>query len=282
MIFEVENMMVRIQKRLKRRFSRRRADGFTLIELLVVIAVIALLLSVILPSLKKAKDHVKKVICVSNLKQQHLTWEMYAQDNDGKYVPGAFDGDTEATTWVTVLAPYYGEMLDSLICPSTDKDRDWQNSVFEHNAVWRFYKPLNYNGQDITIYGSYGLNSWIGCPKSDIGPENEKKIYRKKSRVKSPSQVPHLLDAFIWQQLVEPQYGPWVETEDWPNDGLGNGEMASFTLKRHGGKTTGCLFIDGSAVQVELKKLWTYRWYRGFDTSGDWTREDAEWPDWMK
>lgn len=63
-----------------------RKSGFTLIELLVVIAIIALLLSVIVPALGKAKIYAQKVICVSNLKQQCLGTILYSNDNDS-YVP---------------------------------------------------------------------------------------------------------------------------------------------------------------------------------------------------
>ena len=61
-----------------------KKKGFTLIELLVVIAIIALLLSILLPGLKKAKEVAKRAVCRSNLKQLTLAWILYADDNDGK------------------------------------------------------------------------------------------------------------------------------------------------------------------------------------------------------
>ena len=62
-----------------------KKDGFTLIELLVVIAIIALLLSIIMPALGKAKIHAQEVLCKSNLHQYHLATEMFIQENGEKF-----------------------------------------------------------------------------------------------------------------------------------------------------------------------------------------------------
>ena len=58
-------------------------NGFTLIELLVVISIIALLLSIIVPALGRAKDMAKKTICSSNLRSLSMAAIFYAEDNDG-------------------------------------------------------------------------------------------------------------------------------------------------------------------------------------------------------
>ncbi len=60
----------------------RHSDrGFTLIELLVVVAIIALLISILVPSLSAARRSAKTVICASNLRQAAIGWSIYAQDN---------------------------------------------------------------------------------------------------------------------------------------------------------------------------------------------------------
>ena len=64
-------------------FKRRCVlKGFTLIELLVVIAVLALLLSVIMPSLAKAKELARRTVCLAHLGQLGLVCVTYAHEND--------------------------------------------------------------------------------------------------------------------------------------------------------------------------------------------------------
>ncbi len=58
-------------------------DGFTLVELLVVVSIIALLISILLPSLKRARAQSKLVVCKSNLHQIGTGIQLYAQDNLG-------------------------------------------------------------------------------------------------------------------------------------------------------------------------------------------------------
>lgn len=65
-------------------------DGFTLIELLVVISIIALLLSIMMPSLTKAREMARKIYCSANLKSIGLGVMLYAESNDGAIVPGDF------------------------------------------------------------------------------------------------------------------------------------------------------------------------------------------------
>ena len=59
--------------------------GFTLIELLVVIAILSLLISILLPSLNKAKELAYETVCTSNLRQIGTAWEMYLVDSGGTF-----------------------------------------------------------------------------------------------------------------------------------------------------------------------------------------------------
>lgn len=83
-----------------------RRKGFTLIELLVVIAVIALLLSIITPALRKAKEHAQRVICASNSRQSGVALITYTQSYNGRLIPITDpDGDEGAhQAWHSVIA----------------------------------------------------------------------------------------------------------------------------------------------------------------------------------
>ena len=61
-----------------------RSPAFTLVELLVVIAVIAILASILLPTLARSKAQAQGILCLNNEKQLTLAWVMYADDHDGK------------------------------------------------------------------------------------------------------------------------------------------------------------------------------------------------------
>ena len=87
------------------------AHGFTLIELLVVVAIIAVLVAILLPSLQRAREKSKQLVCMSNLRSWALAISYYRSDYDGMMPPGR--ESYYGLYWYDRLAPYIGENVDS-------------------------------------------------------------------------------------------------------------------------------------------------------------------------
>ncbi|MGN6386359.1 MAG: type II secretion system protein [Verrucomicrobiota bacterium] len=91
----------------------RRPNGFTLVELLVVIAIIAILASLLMPGLSKAKAKANSIKCLNDIRQLGLSASLYAGDHDGEY-PRRMQW---TNSWVATLKPYY-KTASLLACPS--------------------------------------------------------------------------------------------------------------------------------------------------------------------
>jgi prepilin-type N-terminal cleavage/methylation domain-containing protein/prepilin-type processing-associated H-X9-DG protein len=154
-----------------------RCRGFTLIELLVVIAIIAVLASLILPALAKAKQKAHGIVCLNHLKQLQLAWFMYAGDHSDKLAPnlGLNANQTTENTWVR------GSLsVDSgLKNPDNTNTLNLQRSLFfpylKSTAVFKCpadSSTATFGGVRYPRVRSLTMNNWMGrySPDGSIFP----------------------------------------------------------------------------------------------------------------
>ena len=185
----------------------KNRKGFTLIELLVVISIIALLLSIIMPALGKAKTYAQEVICKNSLRQYSIATEMYCNDYDDQvpnpwqslYDSGgslSFPGETERyCRWHNpdynlerhpeYAGPYwqYLAVTKANVCPTFAKvatkyaefHMEGNNGKTASDCIGGPFEPQF----------SYSMNS-----EFSIGGDN----VARKSAVRSPSQT------FLWAE----------------------------------------------------------------------------------
>jgi prepilin-type N-terminal cleavage/methylation domain-containing protein len=106
---------------MKNDMQPRTRKAFTLIELLVVVAIIALLISILLPSLRAAREEAQASACMSNAEQIYLGVAMYQQEYRG-WVPKNMWSEAawyvnKEDLWFYKLAPLYVQNPEVFICP---------------------------------------------------------------------------------------------------------------------------------------------------------------------
>jgi prepilin-type N-terminal cleavage/methylation domain-containing protein len=133
--------------------NRQSIRAFTLIELLVVIAIISLLLSLLGPSLARARSLARRVVCLHNLKQVGLAVDMYTHDHDGKYPCAQDPVSAQPPYWMWMgrgwrrwVQPYLSSTVDVnnpsvLLCPADRTDPAKYESTSYSYSMAFYHSP---------------------------------------------------------------------------------------------------------------------------------------------
>ena len=189
--------------------------GFTLIELLVVVAIIALLVSILVPSLTQARKVTLRTVCASNLHQLHVGTMTSATANDGQILPYGrddwyYDGG-QIMKWASAsekpaVQDYFGQTPELWYCPANpikpDTSWPWPGLGLPeaYPRAWAFETivadtPYFYN---VTYMRLFHLMEVMG-PDFDYDAETVTSIY-------SSSNLGLWADCNIWM----PNYNGWV------------------------------------------------------------------------
>jgi len=262
--------------------SRENFKAFTLVELLVVISIIALLLSILMPSLRKAREAAKRTICQSNLKQYQFATMMYFVDNDGKLF--VFDATVEKMTQPFELTEKYINKINEIrFCPNikspsaSEQLEAEKPENFNVNFCNRELSPSPQGGDVCWMqgsnkrawllngeYSSYTFNGYLYTGEGATG-------FKSELDVKPSAEVPVYGDGVwpdAWPHHLTRINDPstilqWGRVTFWGND-----TIQRYITNRHGHKTN-IVYFDGHVDTIKLVELWQQRWGPPFKPLSD-------------
>jgi prepilin-type N-terminal cleavage/methylation domain-containing protein len=218
----------------------RRAWGlaFTLIELLVVVAILAILASILLPALAKAKMQAHRVKCLNNSKQLTLAWTMYAGDQDDRLpVNGLQEGLGRDTLWV---AGGYHNFPPAFTNPMYLVDSRYATfaAYLPDKAPYKCPSDrataISVRGRAVPQLRSYAMNLHVGANDSMRGRTSTRHlIFRRSTDLLSPSMTFLFMDltpqSLCTPAFIVPALGQGERWFHLPATHHNNGGVVSFT-----------------------------------------------------